>query len=596
MARMGYGNSSIHGSGPSFLSIGQDVLLLIIDLLSPTDLKLLRLAHSTFNNPCRYGLHRRMKLLLPTRSFDGIERRLDMLRKDDLISAVRTLEIQELGDSVHVSRQSDSSTETFTENDIRLLRRCVNEMQGLKDLLWRATNIPGQVIRDLGSNSRVRLSLTAVGTQRSTLLHRLIGSQNLYSLDIRHVYTRAEECLPVTKPLRQVLITCPNLRKLKLDIGFPKGGCVAYPLSNQYIGMGLHNGERPPALKELELVDYPFGYTPQSADYYCSGYPAHVDEEQYWIETFDWSSLRRLKTPLADFAAKLLPRLVSLEDLSLSYTAGSSKAVLDGLKQLPASLKSIEIDSIDSISWEAIAQQGPALRTLIVRAPEQYSGSWDANVLADSTLLRIRDHCHRITNLALNMSRRGDWPYETLEILADFPRLRQLELWFELGVQDSTRPKQPHVTFAAVAKLFKYVLMRKSPLQKLIVHSGGPALAGIIVFCADTSWPENNRTTFECHLLANDDEFSDGAFVTRCDDLTDEENRALSGVLRQYPDGDVTLDDTGDEVGQHWKDLGPERLKACQLAWEGPVPRQPFDLDRNPYPLLPLPDEDDPNL
>ncbi|KAJ9161702.1 hypothetical protein NKR19_g2019 [Coniochaeta hoffmannii] len=60
--------------------------------------------------------------------------------------------------------------------------------------------------------------------------------------------------------LQELPLSCPSLRRLSLDIHVPRGGCVMEELTAQYCGLGLSNGEKLPALQELEIVEYPWGH------------------------------------------------------------------------------------------------------------------------------------------------------------------------------------------------------------------------------------------------------------------------------------------------------------------------------------------------
>lgn len=70
--------------------------------------------------------------------------------------------------------------------------------------------------------------------------------------------------------------------------------------------------------------------------------------------------------------------------------------------------------------------------------------------------------------------------------------------------------------------------------------------------------------------------------------------RALTGC----PDGTVRLDQALEQTDDRRR-LEAGRLKACKLAWEGPVPPPRLDFvieELQAAAFLPLPDEEDPDL
>lgn len=184
------------------------------------------------------------------------------------------------------------------------------------------------------------------------------------------------------------------------------GGCIGLVIPNQYLGISFRNGERPPQLEELELAKYPFGRF--NSDY-REGYPADRDEEAYWAEVFDWSRLRVLRTSMPGLAIKLLPFLTSLEELSLHNTGWYAEALCPLLMELPATLKAIEVDSVRCISWEVIVRHGVSLTKLRIHEMEKeaQSGDWSENALSDSSLVKIREQCLCIEQLALDVARHG---------------------------------------------------------------------------------------------------------------------------------------------------------------------------------------------
>lgn len=155
-------------------------------------------------------------------------------------------------------------------------------------------------------------------------MHQLQGCINLRSLELVHTFRDASTCLAATTPLKHILLSCPNLRRLKLDIGRPKVGCVSYGLLFEYCGIGFLQGERPlAALEDLELIDYPFGMPKPVVDPryeiewpFCTGYPLAMQEKEYWADHFDWSRIKRLVVS-SSLGMRLMPHLTSVREVDL---------------------------------------------------------------------------------------------------------------------------------------------------------------------------------------------------------------------------------------------------------------------------------------
>ena len=232
-----------------------------------------------------------------------------------------------------------------------------------------------------------------------SVVYRLSGSLNLHSLAIKHFFISSKECRAVTRPVKSILLSCPNLRKLKLDIATHRS-----PPPSRYCGFGFKVGERPPPLEELIVVAYPFGRldtiypTPNYDDipsvFYYQGYPEGIDKCDYWIQTFDWSRLKRLQAPFPSLALDLMPKVNAMEAVSL--LRGRS---------------SVSIESI-------LLNHGRMLRKLEVHMPEhRYRRNWGEEAPDNAYLRRIRDSCPRLEELAIDVDRANSWPYGTLYVL-----------------------------------------------------------------------------------------------------------------------------------------------------------------------------------
>ena len=334
----------------------------------------------------------------------------------------------------------------------------------------------------------------------------------------------------MTQPLKEVLLTCPNLRLLTLDIGQPRTGCVVYAPPSEYCGCGFVNGQRPPALERLNLREYPFAWP------YMHGYPGNGNEQNYWAEVFDWSRLKFLQVRDASLAILLMPKMKVLEEVVFESGFWDVEKVQQFYNEVPVTLKAITVDNIKSISTEGIVRHGAALRSLQVHQNEGYRKNWSECVIDDESLIRIRNECPLIEDLRLDVARSGEWPKKTLSIFASFPRLRSLTIWFELGMQVDRGVVEPRVTFSAVQMLFQYLreyaTSQPPQLQELCMHSGSPPSIGIGFPDALAFWPDYNSMKFVCRLADRDDEAAQGKLTCECPGLNVESNRFLRGERR----------------------------------------------------------------
>ena len=622
-----------HGQNGPLLGLGIDILVIIVDMLPASDIKSLCLVNSYLNKTARYGLHHNIRLDLLDSDFrtpkqrlsrlglNGLspaarsadedlrkaQQHLSRLEKDGLLPAVRSLEVSGMSRRLiriaHVHGKDRASEQREQDKRTDVLCRCIPQMTGLQHLVWHGSAVPDNVLTVLQTCPEVKLSIISRESHEYSPLQCLKSCTNLYALDIQHSYVQAEDCQLVTKPLREILLTCPTLIKLKLDISMPRSGCVIHSEPREYHGIGFHSGEKPPPLEELVLNGYPFGLLPPSpveramwgyGNY--KGYPADMEEVQYWIEMFDWSQLRRLAGRPSGFSLTLMPKLSAspLEEISIECGGRGQDTIVPAFMSLPTTLKAIEVDSFSDISLECITRQGSSLQRLRIHHTERYDDSWNNEVVDHSSLREISAHCPHISELGLDMARTGDWPYSTLNILASFPRLHTLTLWFELGLNDNKNPTKPYVTFSSAAKLFQHIHTLNPRIRKLIVHSGAPPGFGHGLPGPGAFWPEENSATFECEISPRDDEGPKGVFTTTCTTLGKAENNMLRSLLARYPDGGVALGDGVKGIEKFWRGLTSQR--ACKVAWEGPKAMVDYAFEMANCMSMPLPDEEEPDL
>lgn len=518
---------AMDSGAPSLTCLGNEVIAIIADVLqctSPKTIPSLALVCSNFYRVARYAQHRHLVL-----DSSRNTRMLEYLEKGGTPEAVRHLEVRDNASGEFISR----------------LCEVIPKMTGLKDVTWSATCVPEQVLQLLQKRPSIRLHTVVThrnGQYNPDILERLQANENLVSISVNITYTNAEDCRRWARLLKCVLLSCPNLRKLGLDLSLPRSGCMVHSAPLEYCGFGFIAGERLPALEELDLQGYPFGFhvskdtvmPPTLYMPYSQGYPLKVDEREYWADNFDWSQLTRLATHDVRFALGIMPYLTSLKEFDFAWQHKDMKTFYE---QVPSSLESITVPNLETIGVESVLRHGNSLKKLTIHQNESYQPTWRHSTMDAETLIAIRDKCPHIEELSLDISRDGEWPYEILDILAGFGSLRFLKIWFELGIADASKPIKPYVNFAAAENLFKYLQKRatekKYPLTKLEIASGCPPPLQFGYPSMNAYWPSHNSSSFVCMLSERDDEAERGIFSVSCTKLSQEENE----YLRRLEDG-----------------------------------------------------------
>ena len=106
------------------------------------------------------------------------------------------------------------------------------------------------------ANTRLHVFCTA-SKESISLLPRLAGCSGVRFVHVEAEYLTADECRELCRPLKRVLISCPNLRHLVLNISLPRTGCVVPDVRLENFGFDFSNGERLPPLESLEILAYP---------------------------------------------------------------------------------------------------------------------------------------------------------------------------------------------------------------------------------------------------------------------------------------------------------------------------------------------------
>ncbi|KAI1505959.1 hypothetical protein F5X99DRAFT_427839 [Biscogniauxia marginata] len=583
----------------SLMDLGNEILIMIVDLIqdtSPNTIPAVALMNSRFRKLAQYSQHRTVTL----QAGGDMDDRLGFIEKNELLPAVRCVKV--MGNA---------------KDPMTLLCLMLPRMTGLRDFVIQMNCIPRPVLETLRGIPGVRLHARTTRPvprqpDEDFNMYSLQDNPNLYALDVSIDYTSAESCLRITRPLKRVLLSCPNLRVLKLDIDQPSSGCDIYSTPAEYCGCGFVEGERLPPLEELILTNYPFGHEPARAiatsspsvqtqrdesdpaaegeeeeeeeeelfdeddlniEVNAIGYPLKGWETDFWADTFDWSRLRRLQIGLPEMALRMAPHLTSLQEVEFCRDGGAwqEDTTRAFYAQLPASaLSSVSVRALSRIGVSGIARHGASLRRLRIHRDEDRRRSWRDGAVDAASLRAIRDACPGLEELALDAARGGGrWPRELLDVAASFPRLRALTLFFELGVADGEDPVRPYVTFAAAGELFRYLRSRgRSPAlgRALFVAGCAPGI-GFGYPSPEAFWPEYNSSAFECVVAERDDELARGAFTVRCTELGEEHNAVLRRVV---------------ETGENPRELlgigpGHDLPEAFKVAYEGPTPVSQWD-------------------
>jgi hypothetical protein len=296
---------------PSLACLPEEVLTIITDILgasSQKDLRQLRLTCSLLLSLAQTSGQRHIAFN-PSEEL-RIQQRCDWLRANALLPVVRTIDIIDARDYQQYSPVSPECRDASLAHIVRLLPL----LTGLKSISFRdvlgrrGIHVPDDFIQALkpayhiGLSSKVlaHTGMEAKGhrttpPQNLTSLH---GCMNLRALEVQILFDHGPRCQELTRPLKRLLLYCPNLHRLALDIDqYHTLPSLSWP-DRYYCGLGFEHGEKLPPLEELTLTAYWFGRKPGSLhlDIFGIGYPLDCDERDYWAEHFDWSRLRKLHT------------------------------------------------------------------------------------------------------------------------------------------------------------------------------------------------------------------------------------------------------------------------------------------------------------
>ena len=549
---------------PSLVQLPCHIVLRILSFVqdsSPGDVCEIAALSSTLYQMARYVQYQTLYIDLDQSRL--ARNRLNFLSRNLLLPAVRSLEVR--GSKQNIQMQDeDEGNEILT-----LLANMFPGMTGLRDLHWQVrlkrniplplktkatVPLPLSIIRHLSSRVRLHTSVTCEDTTNAMnqgeareFLLQLADNQNLFSLSVQISFFDELECRETMRALKHVLLSCPNLASIPLlNVWYPCGpayhGMAGGPMpGSPYCGLGLSDGERPPALEELGIGRYPWGHE-QSEPFdsiYCFGYPGKGNEKHYWAETFDWSQLQRINGIDSDMALEIAPKMTHLKEVVTEFECAAF------LEEIPTALKLLNIPSWSHVDCrpDPITRHGAELRMLkIHRAEHQWTTD---SLVTDKDLVDLCNGLPHLEELAIDISRdqkAKDWPYSSLEIIARFPSIRIVQLWFELGTGHPTPPTPPLTVFAA-RQLFEYLRERNKKIQRLELGSRAPS-ATPYWLGDQPSWEVQNSMRFVCETSIYD---GNAELRVTCPDFSKEMNAELGRLAAENREGrrELSKDTTG---------------------------------------------------
>lgn len=533
----------------SVSDLSNEIIILIIEYLqdiSPGSVVVLASVSSFMYSKARYIQYRHVTISLkPTRAKSKSEIGfLRYLSSNGLLPAIRTLRFVDL---VH---QPEKGYQFPTP-----LYGLIDQMTSLRDIHLDAHcyPVPTSLLNYLKQRTQVRLHIsvkTFSDQSRAAVareLTHLAGSPNLHSLQVDVDYVPANECLETTRPLKGLLVSCPNLRKLSLDIYRQRKGCMSFEPCSEYCGLGLVGDERLPSFEELAIFEYPWGRDGSSGfPWGVKGYPGKNGEieEDYWAHHCDWSRLRRLVEPKGSLAHRIAQQLTALDEVDL-YSGSENlllpiykhdeRAMIHFFETIPSMLDSITVPNFASLSTTPIIRHGSRLRSLELICKIPYCGQPESGciggIAGSQDLLKLRDGLPWLEHLTIHISTdSNDWSYPTLDILATFPRLRSVKLRTALAdpVSAVDAPAPPHVTVGSAESLLHYMRKRATAelpsLQRLHLSSGYRYVDGGDLARANT-------TTIICEV--SHDNSGRTEFIVTCTKLSEALNEKLRRVVRE---------------------------------------------------------------
>ncbi|KPM46355.1 hypothetical protein AK830_g184 [Neonectria ditissima] len=492
---------------PSVAQLPDAVVRRIVAFARDEDLPALASSSSSLYARARYVQHSHVRVDLD-KSRHVLDR-LRLIKRLDQLAAIQTLQVS--------GREYDGGRDENSDI-VAEMAAMLPAMTGLRRLDWHVGNGPTvvpispRILAAMPANLRLHTSVFCnevieSHVQARAFLGGLAGSQSLCALSVKVTFIEEQHCLETMRALKEVLLSCRNLTRLpNLDVWYPRGGCDGYgpPTVGPYCGLGFSGGEKPPALEELGVGEYPWGLEDVSQ---CQGYPVEgfKYEWNYWAETFDWSRLVRLNEVPPQLAPAIALKLTHLKELVLEALCWIEADYLQGITS-PLELMSLSGWNRVGSKPASIDRFGATLRQLKMHEPEPGWTRDTHSFVTAPDLVHLSKSLPHLEHLALDIAQAKDaqdWPYDTLDAIAAFSRLRDIELWFPLG----TKPPAPTplLTTTSARHLFRYLRERNNNIQRVTLHSGAPLPDFSMLFGTrldrEPSWAMHNSVSFVCSVV-----------------------------------------------------------------------------------------------
>ncbi|KAF2159014.1 hypothetical protein M409DRAFT_30549 [Zasmidium cellare ATCC 36951] len=504
----------------SLCSLPRDILFSISDILqreSPTSLSSLSLVNSQLHRLAQYCQHQHVRIEILG---DTLIKRCAIIESNGLEAAVRQLTL------VDIPGGNMQPCSKYRQH-IDMIGRVLPRFTGLKSLDYRGNSVPAAILSILAP--QVTLSATFPGSPKTSpadeLLMRLYNNENLSTLNVQFTWIHESECRRIMRHLKEVILTCPNLKSLTLDVSQPTSGCVPSSQPIEYVGLGFEYGEKIAPLEELILLNYGFGRASRSP---TSDVPSDVtgivvaNEIDYWVESFDWSRLKKLKTGYEKFALKAASQFTALEEVHI-LNSWRNPTMHEFLNQVANSLRTISAPTLRQVSLDGLMCHAGTLETLRLHRAEDHQGTWQGDCIDLDSLGQLQSGLPCLRELSVDIARSGRWPLTVFDAFAGFNRLRILDIWFELGLQDFEHPVEPQLTFDTARDVCEYLRSRCPKLQRMHLHSGHAPPIGFGFPSVQAFWPEQNSTSFVCERSERDDAVANDRFIITCPRLEQRE-------------------------------------------------------------------------
>ena len=242
----------------------------------------------------------------------------------------------------------------------------------------------------------------------------------------------------------------------------------------------------------------------------------------------DWTMLQRLEIvhPPLLFVQDMAGQLPSLKSLKFGpmYIGCEEYFVVNATTEFIMKSSRLEKLSLQGYTglfdWDRImSRHGGTLTELTIRQFESHDPFNPRRTFSVSKIQELKESCPNLTQLGLDIYRNGTWPYPILDALATFPKIRALELFFELGKdlhtdeeqtyswyppeeEDDSAFRLPRVSSSSALQLFRHLRSGKTgaELERLAVHVGVWGCDHIRRLRSH-GWSEGRQERYVCDVL-----------------------------------------------------------------------------------------------